>query len=117
MDTMDIEDIMVETTGTLLKAARQNGRTAKMVVGLLFDPSGVAKVLYAASEEEDVIDVLADAEDLRDDGEWLGMPTVQVDVSVVESQWKREGAEPFVSEDLAEGEEWDDEDWDDEGEE
>ena len=109
---MDIEDIMVETTGTLLKAARNDGRTAELVVGLLIDSKGVSKVLFAAAEAEDVIDVLSDAEDLLDEGETLAMTTIQVDVSIIEAQWKREGAEPFVSEDLAEGEDWDEEDWD-----
>ena len=112
----NIEEIMLETTPKLLREARNEGRTAELVVGLLFDSKGVTRVLYAAAEAEDVIDLLSDAEELLDDGERLGMTTIQVDVSLVEAQWKREGGELFESDDFDDGD-WDVEDWDEDGEE
>jgi len=95
---------------------RLGGPALELVVGLLFDSKGVTRVLYAAAEAEDVIDLLSDAEELLDDGERLGMTTIQVDVSLVEAQWKREGGELFESDDFDDGD-WDVEDWDEDGEE
>lgn len=113
-----IEEIMVETTSTLMEEARTDGKTLTVVVALLIDSEGVNRVLYSSRETEDVIDFLMDAAEYLEEGESLAMTSIRVDVGVISAQWRAEGGDSFDAEEAEEAldgdMEWDDEDWSDE---